>query len=156
MLLTEALMERKDTKTRMESLKKRLHVVARTEEGVAPPEAPSELLRELFREIDAFESLVARIDQTNAVARFEDGTGLCSALIRRDMLRYRHLVLGNLADHSVDATSHGRYSARELRYVPAVDVSEIRREADRFAREGRLVDARIQKLNWATDLVDLP
>ncbi len=33
MLLTEALMERKDTKTRMESLKKRLHAVAKTEEG---------------------------------------------------------------------------------------------------------------------------
>ncbi len=156
MLLTEALMERKDTKTRMESLKKRLHAVAKTEEGIAPPEAPLELLQELFREIDAFEALVARIDQTNALARFEDGSGLCSALIRRDMLRYRHLVLGNLADHAVASSSHGRYSAREIRSVPAVDVSWARREADRFAREGRLVDARIQKLNWATELAPLP
>ena len=66
------------------------------------------------------------------------------------MLRYRHLMLTNLANHAVAAP--GRYSARELRSVPAVEVEALRREADRVAREGRLLDGRIQRLNWEVEL----
>src|SRR5690242_2483141 len=51
MKLAEALMERKDTKARMEALKKRLYQNAKTEEGVPPAEAPSGLLDELAREV---------------------------------------------------------------------------------------------------------
>jgi hypothetical protein len=151
MKLAEALMERKDTKARMEALKKRLYANAKTEEGGAPAEPPGDLLLELLREVEAFEQIVSRINRTNAAAQFADGTSLVLTLIQKDMLRYRHLVLTNLADHAVAAP--GRYSARELRSVPAVDVSEARRAADRFAREGRLLDAQIQRLNWATELL---
>lgn len=146
-------MERKDTKTRMEALKKRLRAVARTEEGSAPPEAPEALLDELYREVLAFEALVTRIDRTNAVTLVADGSPLVGALVRRDMLRYRHLVVVSLCDHAI-ASPPSRYSARELRSVPAVDVSRLRREADAFAREGRLLDAQIQRANWSTPLVD--
>ena len=38
------------------------------------------------------------------MARLEDGTSLAAALVRRDMLRYRHLVLENLADHALPST----------------------------------------------------
>ena len=148
-------MERKDTKTRMEGLKKRLYAVARTEEGSLPPEAPLELLRELLGEVLAFEGLVARIDCTNAATKLSDGTPLVSGLIRRDMLRYRHLLVSGLADHAIASASQGRYSAREIRSVPAVDVSQLRRDSDRFAREGRLLDAAIQRTNWSTHVVDL-
>lgn len=152
MKLTEALMERKDLKTRMEALKKRLYANARVEDGTAPAEPPGTLLAELLDTVTAFEELVARIDRTNALAHFDDGEPLVRALIRKDMHRYRHLVLTNLADHAVAAPT--RYSARELRTVPAVDVAELRRTADRTAREARLLDARIQRLNWATTLLD--
>jgi hypothetical protein len=152
MKLTEALMERKDLKTHMEALKKRLYANARVEDGTAPAEPPGVLLAELLDTVTAFEELVARIDRTNALAHFDDGEPLVRALIRKDMHRYRHLVLTNLADHAVAAPT--RYSARELRTVPAVDVAELRRTADRTAREARLLDARIQRLNWATTLLD--
>jgi hypothetical protein len=134
----------------MEALKKRLYGNARTEEGATPAEPPAELLAELLVEVSAFEQIVARINRTNAGAHFADGGSLVLALIQKDMLRYRHLVLTNLADHAVAAP--GRYSARELRSVPAIDVSETRRAADRVAREGRVLDARIQRLNWETML----
>lgn len=146
-------MERKDTKARMEALKKRLRAAARTEEGQAPPEDPAAMLNELYAEVLAFESLVARIDRTNAIAAVADGSSLVDALVRRDMLRYRHLVVASLCEHAV-ASTPARYSARELRQVPAIDVSRLRREADRFARDARLLDAQIQKTNWATPLVD--
>ncbi|NOU33235.1 MAG: DIP1984 family protein [Polyangiaceae bacterium] len=155
MFLSEALMERKDTKSRMEGLKKRLYAVARTEEGLLPPESPLDLLRELMAEVLAFESLVARIDGTNAATNLSDGTPLVSALIRRDMLRYRHLLVSGLADHAISSPSQGRYSAREIRSVPAVDVSQLRRDADGFAREGRVLDAEIQRANWSTQVAIL-
>jgi hypothetical protein len=136
----------------MEALKKRLYGNAKTEEGGTPAEPPAELLSALLAEVAAFEQIVARINRTNASARFADGESLALVLIQKDMLRYRHLVLTNLADHAVAAP--GRYSARELRSVPAVDVSELRRAADRVAREGRLLDARIQRLNWETTLLE--
>lgn len=150
MKLAEALMERKDIKARMEALKKRLYANAKVEEGATPAEAPDALLAELLTEVAAFERIVARINRSNATARFADGTPLALALIKKDMARYRHLVMTNLADHAVAAP--GRYSARELRSVPAVDVAELRRAADRAAREGRLLDGQIQRLNWETEL----
>lgn len=150
MKLAEALMERKDIKTRMEALKKRLYANAKIEEGASAVEPPKELLRELENEVTAFERVVARIHHTNASARFADGEDLVQTLIRKDMLRFRHMVLGNLADHAVAAPS--RYSARELRTVAAIDVGQLRRDADTLAREARLLDARIQRLNWETDL----
>ena len=151
MKLAEALMERKDIKTRMEGLKKRLHANAKVDEGEAPAEPPMALLAELFDEVTAFEQIVARINLTKAATGLDDGMSLVSALIQRDMLRYRHLTLTKLADHAVP--SAGRYSARELRSVPAVDVAHVRREADRMAREARQLDARIQRANWTTTLL---
>ena len=152
MKLAEALMERKDIKGRMEALKKRLHASAKAEEGHPPAEAPSELLGSLANEILAFEQIVARINLTNAATRFPDGESLVLALIRKDMLRYRHLVLTNLADHAV--STGPRYSARELRTVPTIDVVATRRRADDAAREGRILDARIQRMNWETQLAE--
>lgn len=151
MKLAEALMERKDRKARMEALKKRLYQNAKTEEGTTPAEVPSSLLADLAREIDAFAALVGRIHRTNATNALDDGTPLADALIQRDMLRYRHLVLGNLADHALPSTS--RYSARELRSVATVDIAQVRRDADDVARACRLLDSRIQRRNWEIDLV---
>lgn len=150
MKLAEALMERKEIKERMEALKKRLYASAQTEDGTTPAESPDALLAELMRDVASFEDIVARIHRTNATARFEDGESLAHALIHKDMLRFQHLVLTNIADHAV--TKEGRYSARELRMVPTVDVAAMRREADQRAREARLLDARIQQLNWKIEL----
>jgi hypothetical protein len=134
----------------MEALKKRLYANAKVEEGAKPAEDPAALLSELLSEVAAFERIVARINHTNAASTFSDGSSLVFALIQKDMLRYRHLMLTNLANHAVAAP--GRYSARELRSVPAVEVEALRREADRVAREGRLLDGRIQRLNWEVEL----
>ena len=150
MKITEALMERRDTKARMEALKGRLFANAKVEEGVSPAEPPDALLAELLQEVAAFEALVARINRTNAAVSLPDGTPLVLALIQKDMLRYRHLVSSNLANRAV--ASPGRYSARELRTIPAVDVAALRRQADAYARQGRQLDAQIQRLNWDTEL----
>lgn len=151
MKLAEALLERKAIKTKMEELKHRLYQNAQTQEGLAPTEEPLGLLSELAATVHQFEEIVARINATNAEARLEDGTTLGRAILQKDMLRYMHLVLTNLADKATP--SQQRYSEREIKQVPAINVADLRRRADETARAARLLDARIQEANWKTELL---
>jgi hypothetical protein len=151
MKLAEALSERKAIKTRMEDLKQRLYRNAHTQEGEPPHERPEALLDELSAEVPRFAAIVARINATNAVARLPSGEPLASAILRRDMLRYLHLCCTNLADKATPVPD--RYSRREIKTVPSVDVAAIRRRADEHARDARLLDLEVQEANWRVELV---
>lgn len=151
MKLAEALLERKAIKTKMEELKHRLYQNAQTQEGLPPTEDPQELLAELTATVQRFEEIVARINATNAAAQLDDGTSLGRAILQKDMQRYMHLVLTNLADKATPGQQ--RYSEREIKQIPAVNVGETRRRADETARAARLLDAKIQEANWKTGLL---
>ncbi|MDM8550194.1 DIP1984 family protein [Desulfobacterales bacterium HSG2] len=151
MKLAEALIERKSVKTKMEEVKKRIYQNAQVQEGDEPTESPSELLEELNRETKKFEEFVIRINQTNNVAKLNNGMTIMEALTKRDMLRYKHYIYTNLADKATPPAS--RYSQREIKFVPAVSVSELRKKADEIAKECRLLDTKIQEANWITELL---
>lgn len=150
MKIAEALSERKAIKARMGALKQRIYQNAQTQEGEAPIEDAEALLGALSAETERFAALVARINAANMVARLPSGEPLGSAISRRDMLRYRHLVCANLADKATPAVD--RYSRREIKTVPAVDVARIRRLADEAARDARLLDLEVQAANWLFDV----
>ncbi len=151
MKLAEALIERKALKTKMEELKKRVYQNARIQEGEQPLEAPLDLLEQLRQETSKFESLVVRINETNNTTPLSDGMTLMQAITRKDMLHYLQLVYQNLADKA--SPLNERYSQREIKYLPTVNVGEIRRMADDVAREYRQLDAKIQEANWQTELL---
>ena len=67
------------------------------------------------------------------------------------MLNYFHLIHVNLADKATP--THERYSKREIRDIPNVDVGEIRKMSDKIAKEYRSLDVKIQECNWKTELV---
>lgn len=150
MKLAEALSERKAIKTRMEALKQRIYQNAQTQEGEAPLESAEGLLEELAAETERFTALVAKINAANIGARLPSGEPLAAAILRRDMLRYRHLVCTNLADKATPAPD--RYSRREIKAVPAVDVARIRRLADELAKAARLLDLEVQAANWLVEM----
>lgn len=152
MKLAEALSERKAIKSRMEELKQRIYRNAQAQEGEAPSERPENLIAELRVTTERFAALVARINATNARAALDDGESLASAILRKDMLRYLHMVCSNLADKATP--SPDRYSRREIRTVPAVDIAALRREADSIAQACRTLDLRVQATNWHHDLID--
>lgn len=149
MKLAEALLERKAVKTAMEDLKARAYRNALVQEGEPPSEDPLVLLTELERAVDTFSTFVAGINRANGVARLADGMPLGEALVRRDMLRYLHLVYGNLADKATPGQS--RYSNREIKLVPAIEVAVLRRRADELAKACRVLDAAVQATNWLVD-----
>ncbi len=151
MKLAEALMERKAIKCKMEELKKRIYQNAQIQEGDSSIENPKELMQELKEEIEKFEQLVIKINITNMTAKLSNGMTLMEAIVKKDMLNYNHMVHINLADKATPSSA--RYSNREIKSIPNVDINEIRKKADEIAREYRMLDSKIQEANWMVELV---
>jgi hypothetical protein len=155
--LAEALALRADAARRVEQLRARIVGSARFQEGEAPAEDASQLLAEVGEVLDEFETLLRRINLTNAgVSMGDDGT-LTDALARRDVLRLRHAVITAAADAAAGRDQHGqvvRQLRSELKMLSALPVADLRAQADRLARELRDLDTRIQRTNWEADLLD--
>jgi hypothetical protein len=154
MKLAEALALRADASRRAEQLRSRVTGSARFQEGETPAEDAISLLTEAGDVLDELESLIRRINRTNAATLIEGGT-LTDALARRDVLRLRHSILTSAADAAAGEGQRGYRQLRsELKMVPALPVAEVRRQADDLARQVRAVDTLIQRINWEVDLLD--
>ena len=49
--------------------------------------------------------------------------------------------------------SQDRYSRSEVKFMSTVRVSDIQSKADELAKEHRELDAKIQEVNWKTELI---
>ena len=154
MKLAEALALRADAARRAEQLRARIAASARYQEGEAPAENAVALLAEAGEVLGELESLIRRINRTNAVTVLDGGT-LTDALARRDVLRLRHGVLTSAANAAAGEGQRGfRQLRSELKMIAALPVAELRSQADDLARQLREVDILIQRTNWEADLLD--
>ncbi|MGQ4432395.1 MULTISPECIES: DIP1984 family protein [unclassified Streptomyces] len=156
MKLAEALAERAEATRRVEQLRARVVSSARYQEGEVPAEDAAQLLAEAGEVLSTLETLIRRINRTNATVEMgPDGT-LTDALARRDVLRLRHSVVTAAADAAAGGgdRGYGRQLRSELMMLSALPVAELRGQADVLAREIREVDVRIQRTNWEVDLLD--
>jgi hypothetical protein len=155
MKLAEALALRADAARRAEQLRARITASARYQEGEAPAEDAAALLAEAGEVLGELESLIRRINRTNAATRTPDGGTLTDALARRDVLRLRHSLVTSAADAAAGDGQRGfRQLRSELTMLPALPVAELRTRADDLARQLREVDTLIQRSNWEVDLLD--
>ena len=152
MRLAEALILRADRQKRIEQLRARLTMAAKIQEGEEPPENPTELIQELERVSDELLDLIRRINKTNSATPFPDGTTLSDALAARDVLMLKRGVYSSLADAAY--VVQNRYSKSEVKFQSTVNVAEIQKKVDALSKEHRELDARIQEVNWNTDLVE--
>jgi hypothetical protein len=151
MKLAEALVLRADTQKRLEQIKERLLRNAKTQEGDKPAEDPAVLLKEYETAADQLTSLIQRINRTNAEAQLKDST-LSDALALRDVLSLRSNMYRDLAKAA--SITYGRQTVSEVRFRSTVSVAEIQKRADALSKEHRELDARIQEMDWKTDLAD--
>lgn len=154
--LAEALAERAEATRRVDQLRARVVDSARYQEGETPAEDAAQLLAEAGEVLDTLETLIRRINRTNAAVEVgPDGT-LTDALARRDVLRLRHSVVTAAADAAAGKgeRGYGRQLRSELLMLSALPVAELRGQADALAREIREIDVRIQRANWEVDLLD--
>ncbi|MGW1226277.1 DIP1984 family protein [Streptomyces sp. NPDC002530] len=156
MKLAEALAERAAATRRVEQLRARIAGSARYQEGETPAEDAAQLLAEAGEVLSTLETLIRRINRTNATVELEYGGTLTDALARRDVLRLRHSVVTAAADAAAGSggRGHGRQLRSELLMLAALPVAELRGRADVLAREIREVDVLIQRTNWEVDLLD--
>jgi len=155
MKLAEALALRADASRRIEQLRVRIAGNARYQEGELPTEDANTLLTRAYEACDELESLIRRINRTNAATALGAGT-ITDAIARRDVLRLRHGVISAAADAASgrDRGALGRQLRSELKFLAALPVAELRAQADQLARDIRDLDVDIQRTNWEAELLD--
>lgn len=152
MKLAEALIRRADCQKRFEQLKARLIVNAKVQEGDVPAETPAELLAELGRVTNELLEFIKRINKTNSVTVFSAGETLSDVLAARDVLALQRAAYAEMAQAA--SITQGRYTRSEVKYVATVNVADLQKRVDELAKNYRELDARIQELNWQTELVE--
>ena len=153
MKLSEALILRGDVQKRLAQLQDRLKRSAWVQEGVKPHEDPMKLRQQVAALIQQLQSLISEINQANMTARLGSGMTLTEALAFRDAITLHQNILRSVADAASERVE--RYGAAEIRRVPTIDVSQLRDEIDRLAKQRREIDTAIQATNWATELPDV-
>jgi hypothetical protein len=151
MTLGEALTVRADMQRRLSELRTRLLASAQVQEGETPPEEPRALLDEFEQTAAQLRELIARINRTNLAVTIATGETLTDAIARRDVLALRYAVHRELA--AAASQRQERYSLREIKLEPTVEVAELRRKVDELARERRELDVALQAANWSSTLV---
>ena len=134
----------------MTELQKRLNNNAKVQEGEKPAEKPKALLEELDVVLNSLEELMARINMTNSVTK-SDGSTLTELLAKRDCLKQRLIVMRSFLNNASQKVD--RYSRTEIKIVSTVSVEMLQKQTDEAAKQLRLVDEKIQELNWTTELV---
>ena len=156
MKLAEALIQRADAQKRLAQIQSRAVAVARHQEDEVPAEDASALLIAGRALTDEIEGLIRQINRTNSVNEIAPGVTITDAIAERDALAMRRKLVTAVADAGSGDGGHqwARQLRSELRYVSAVPVADLRREADDLARRFRELDSQLQAANWAVELID--
>jgi len=152
MKLAEALILRADCQKRFEQLKARLLRSAKVQEGEDPAENPAELLVELEHVSNQLVDLIKRINTTNSNTLFANDQTISDVLAERDVLVLKRSAYNDLA--STAALRQDRFTRSEVKYISTINVAETQKRADELAKNYRELDARIQEVNWQTELVN--
>jgi len=129
-----------------------LRNIALVQQGEEPAEDPTYLLKELAAANDRLTLLVQRINRTNAQTRIDNGETLTDLLARRDILKKQYLFLHDFA--TTATPKKDRFQPGQIKYLPSVSVPEIRKVADKVAAEYRVVEVKVQEVNWQVELVE--
>ena len=108
------------------------------------------MLKELDEISKQLEDYIYRINMTNA-ATLVDETPLTSLLAKKDVLTKKISILRAFLNESSALVD--RYSLKEIKIDSTVDVAKLQKDLDSLSKELRLLDQKIQEINWTTDLI---
>jgi hypothetical protein len=149
MKLGELLNERETVKEEIKNIKERLYLSARVQEGDAwPAESPEELKIRLIILFEKLETIIVKINRANVKTQV-DGKNLMELIAERDKNVTIAEALHGLAEIATPRPE--RFSRNEIRYIPMVNIQEIRKEADSYLKRTREIDNKIQAANWGTE-----
>lgn len=151
MKLAEALLLRGDYQNKMEQIKERISSNVLIQEGDKPNENPIELIREYEGILKEYEKLVIRINNTNNLTKFNEEISLSEALVKRDVLSKKSRIYKNAVEDA--SIRQERYTRSEVKYISTINIKEYQNKIDEISKEYRILDTKIQGLNWTTDLI---
>lgn len=151
MKLAEALQNRADLQARLAQLRARLVNNATVQEGEQTAESPTELLGQLEAMTGELETLICRINLTNAQASGKDGQTMTALLAKRDCLRNNLSIYREFLNEASQLSMRVRGS--EIKIKSAVPVSDLQKTVDQKSQELRRLELNIQEQNWLTELV---
>ncbi|MBJ9985987.1 DIP1984 family protein [Acinetobacter sp. S40] len=152
MKLAEALLLRSDLQKKLLSLQQRIQKNVLVQDGDTPSEDPKQLLQEAVMVNRQLFQLIQKIHQTNAQAQANNGKPLLDILNQRDQLTAEHRIIQQAIDNTQKDTD--RYSVREIKWIKAISVSELQKQADGISQNLRLINLEIQASNWQIDLIE--
>lgn len=150
MKLASALSERTDIQNRISELSVRLNNNAKVQDGDKPAEDPIMLMGELDRLFKRLEELMSGINLTNSKT-VSDGRTVTEILAQRDCLKKKIEITRNFLNTA--SSKVNRMTRTEIKIVSTVPVAEIQTELDGLSKQLRIVDEKIQELNWTTELI---
>ena len=150
MKLAEALLLRSNLQKKLLSLQQRIHKNVLVQDGDTPSEDPEQLIDEAVLVNKQLFQLIQKIHQTNAQAQANNGKASLDILNQRDQLTAEHRIIQQAIDNTQKDTD--RYSVREIKWIKAVSVSKLQKQADEISQSLRLINLEIQASNWQIDL----
>ena len=150
MKIAEALLLRSDLQKKLLSLQQRIHKNVLVQDGDTPSEDPEQLIDEAVLVNKQLFQLIQKIHQTNAQAQANNGKASLDILNQRDQLTAEHRIIQQAIDNTQKDTD--RYSVREIKWIKAVSVSKLQKQADEISQSLRLINLEIQASNWQIDL----
>lgn len=151
MKLAEALLLRGDYQNKMDQIKERINSNVLIQEGDIPNEEPKELIREYENILKEYENLVIRINNTNNLTKFNENISLSEALVKRDVLLKKSKIYKSSVE--VASMKQERFTRNEVKYIPTIDIREYQNKIDEISKEYRILDTKIQGINWTIDLI---
>ena len=149
MKLAEALLNRGTLQSKINELRTRLSNNAVVQEGESPAESPRELLSQMNAAFAELETLMTKINLTNASLVYE-GRTMTQMLAQRECLRDKLSAYRSFLN---EASMTGRRSrGSEIKIISTVPVADIQKDIDKKSQELRKLEIKIQELNWITDL----
>ena len=150
MKLAEALSLRADLQKTIAQLKSRLKECSKVQEGDDPSENPDEVLALLEKKFPELENLIYRINYTNMHTN-SDGMNLTRMIVQKDVLTLRISALREVLHYVVERET--RFTRSEIKYIRYLDIAKLRKQIDSLSQELRLLDVKLQSLNWSTELL---
>jgi hypothetical protein len=150
--LAEALLIKAEYEKRLESLRTRLAVSARIQEGNFPPEDPETLLADVQTCLEALASLSKRISITCSQTLLESRKTLADALIDQEILLKKESIYQSTIEAAIIPTDPPETS--NILWRSTVNIAGLHRRIEDILKEYRLLETQIQKASWSTELVD--
>ena len=151
MKLAEALQERAELNSRINSIRERLADNIIVQDGDMPAEDPNELRVQLENTIKRLAYIMYKINMTNCMT-VVGSQSLTEIIAEKDALKLSCVVY-KASIRSAGSITY-RVRSSDIRLVQTINTRDWQNHIDEISGRIRELDAILQKTNWTVDLIE--